>query len=127
MRKADQDATGKRVGSKQHDTLIKAVEMLADLSRIRRARYGSLWLDCAQQCIAPRREVHKSGHSPTRNRSYFFHARHNLDFNEEKLLVIAAEKLASDNTSLVVGLSATAENIIHTYESIRSSMNGTLF
>lgn len=127
MRKADQDATGKRVGSKQHDTLVKAVEVLVDLSRIRRAKYGSLWLDCAEQCIASRREVHKNGYSPSRNRSYFFHARDDMDFNEEKLLVIAAERLALDNTSLVVGLSATAENIIHTYGSIRSSMDGTLF
>ena len=127
MQKADQDATGKRVGSKKHDALIKTVEVLADLSRRRRAKYGSLWLDCAKKCIASRREVRKNGYSPSRNRSYFFHVRIDLDFDEEMLLVIAAERLAVDNSSLVVGLSATAENIIHTYKSIHSTMDGTSF
>ena len=101
--------------------------MLADLSRLRRAKYGSLWLDCAKKCIASRREVRKNEYSPSSNRSYLFHARIDLDFDEEILIVIAAERLAVDNSSLVVGLSATAENIIHTYKSIHSTMDGTSF
>jgi hypothetical protein len=127
MQKADQDATGKRVGGKNHDTLIKTVETLVDLSRLRRAEYGYSWLNCAKECIASRKVIRKNRYSPSRNRSYFVQARNNQEFDKESLLVAAAQRLTEDKSTLVIGLSATAENIIHTYESILSSMNGTNF
>lgn len=127
MEKADQDTTGKRVGSKNHDSLIRTVEALVDLSRQRRAEYVALWLDSARKCISDHRDVHKSGYSPSRNWSYFFHARTDTNFDQKMLLVAAAERMAADNSTLVIGLSATADNIIHTYESILSAMEGTNF
>jgi hypothetical protein len=48
MQKADPDSTGKRVGSKDHSTHIKAVQLIADLSRRRRAVYGTLWMEAAK-------------------------------------------------------------------------------
>lgn len=127
MQKADQDATGKRVGGKNHDTLIKTVEALVDLSRLRRAEYGYSWLNCAKECIASRKDIHKNRYSPSRNRSYFVQAQNNQEIDKEPLLVVAAQRLTEDKSSIVIGLCATAENIIHTYESILSSMNGTNF
>jgi len=127
MQKADQDAAGKRVGSKSHDTLVNAVAILADLSRRRRAEYGYLWLNCAKECIASRKDIRKSSYSPSRNRSYFVQARLGQDIEEETLLLAAAERLAEDKSTMSIGLSATAENIIHTFESILSSIDGTCF
>ena len=127
MQKADQDATGKRVGGKNHDTLIKTVETLIGLSRRRRAEYGYSWLNCAKECIVSRKDVRKTWFSPSRKRSYIVHARYNQDFTEEMLLVIATKRLTEDESSLAIVLSATAENIIHTYESILSSVDGTNF
>ena len=127
MEKADKDAAGKRVGSKSHDTLIRTVEVLVDLSRRRRAEYGTLWLDSARQCISNHIDIRKSGYSPSRNWSYFFHARTGTNLDQKTLLVAAAERMAADNSILVIGLSATADNIIHTYESILSAIEGTNF
>ena len=127
MQKADQDTTGKRVGGKNHDTLIKTVETLIELSRRRRAEYGYLWLNCAKECIESRKDVRKTRFSPSRKRSYIVHARYNQDFNEERLLVAATKRLTEDKSSLSMVLSATAENIIHTYEAVLSSIDETNF
>ena len=91
MQKADQDATGKRVGSKKHDALIKTVETMAELSRLRRAEYGYSWLNCAKECVASRKDIRKNRYSPSRSRSYFVQARSNQILDEEMLLVAAAE------------------------------------
>jgi hypothetical protein len=127
MQKSDQDASGKRVGSKNHDSLIKTVEVLAELSRIRRAEYGFAWLNCAKECIVSRKDIRRTWFSPTRKRSYIFHVRYNQDVNEELLLSVAEKKFTEDESTLAIGLSATAENIIHTYESIRSSIDESDF
>lgn len=127
MQKADQDSSGKRIGGKKHDTLIKTVGTLVELSRIRRAEYGYTWLSCAKECITSHKDIRKNRYSPSRNRSYFVQARCNQEFNKELLLAAAAQRLTEDKSTLAIGLSATAENIIHTYESILSSMNGTNF
>jgi hypothetical protein len=127
MQKADQDASGKRVGSKNHESLIKTVETLTELSRLRRAEYGFAWLNCAKECIVSRKDIRRTWFSPTRKQSYIVHASYNQDVNEELLLSIAARRLAEDESTLAIGLSATAENIIHTYESVRSSIDGSDF
>ncbi len=48
-RKADPDTTGKRVGSDRHTFYVDAMEILAGMSRRRRAFYGLRWLEAAEE------------------------------------------------------------------------------
>lgn len=124
MQKAEQDETGKRVGDKDHELLVRTVEVLADLSRRRRAEYGLLWSNCARQGIVKQDNVWGNGYSPSRNRSYLFNARPRLEYDEESLKVKAAAKLANDKSSLVIGLSATSANILETHEQLFATAKG---
>ncbi len=107
MEKAETDATGKRVGSKAHSVLVKTVQLIAELSRRRRALYGSLWVESARESITARNNSWRYGYSPSRNQSYLLNARPTLDIDEALLLVKATERMALDGSSLIIVLSAT--------------------
>lgn len=124
MQKAEMDVTGKRVGSKNHLELVKTVQVIAELSRRRRVEYGYLWLECAQKSTENNENSWANRYSPSRNRSYLLNARPALAINENFLLVKAKERMALDDTSLIIGLSATANNIIQTYDDLLSTIEG---
>lgn len=122
MEKAESDATGKRVGSKEHSVLVRTVQLIADLSRRRRAAYGILWVESARESIAINDYSWAHGYSPSRNSSYLFNARPTLTLDEAFLLTKVTERMALDGSSVIVGLSATANNILQTYEYLRSTI-----
>lgn len=126
MKKAETDATGKRVGSKEHLTLIKTVQLIADLSRRRRAVYGSLWVKSATKSMSRKADSWANGYSPSRNQSYLFNARPATVLSEEALLTRAAEQMALDGSARIIGLSATANNILQTYEDLLSKIEGKI-
>lgn len=120
MKKAEADSTGKKVGSKEHSVLIGTVQLIADLSRRRRATYGSLWVEAARQSIRTNRDSWRHGYSPSRNQSYILNSRPTLALDEASLKSKVMERMLLDGSSAIIGPSATANNILQTYKNLLS-------
>jgi len=122
MTKADQDETGKRVGSREHNKVVETIEAISDLSRRRRAEYGSVWLRCARSCLESSQAISESGFSPSRKRAYVFQARPGPQLDERAFLDIALITMAKNDASSCVALTATADNVIYTFESLMAAI-----
>jgi hypothetical protein len=123
MEKADKDPSGKRVGSEKHDLLIKTVEQLALIGRRRRALYGKIWVDCANESIKNGKDIFKFRFSPSRKTSYVICARNSIGQEAAPILELMRIRMLEDASKMVVGISATAENILYTYDQVLSSIN----
>ena len=125
IRKAEKDTSGKRVGSEIHDVLVKAVEQIVAIDRRRRAMYGQLWVECASNCISSRDNSWVSAYSPSRDISYVLNARPGVALDQTILIDKMKKQMATDRSTSVLGLSATAVNIFATREDILATIRGS--
>jgi hypothetical protein len=125
VKKAEKDASGKRVGSEIHDFLVNSVEQIVAIDRRRRAMYGRLWVECASKCISSQDYSWVSAYSPSRDISYILNARPGVALDQTLLIDKMKKQMAIDGTSCVLGLSATAVNIFATREDILATIKGS--
>lgn len=124
-KKADQDETGKRVGSDEHDKLVNGMQSIAELSRRRRCHYGELWLNLAKESLNTNQSKHCVGYSPLRNRKYIMVAvlEQRLD-NDLYFSNVAFNLMKKDNATSCLCIVATAKKIVRTFESLLASVKG---
>jgi len=125
VHKADKDASGKRVGSAEHRSLIEIVGALAELSRRRRAFYAGLWREAAAECRRAGRMAWRSGYSPQRHRSYVFGAfRPGDEGREQELTGRAILAMADNRTTSCVAIGADAQRIEATFDGLLAMARG---
>ena len=119
MRKADKDASGKRVGGAEHPLRIEIVGALAELCRRRRAFYGRLWREAAAEWRRTGQTSWRSAHSAQRRRSYVFGAfRGGEEAREQELADRAVLAMARHHTTSSAALGADGERIEATFDGL---------
>jgi hypothetical protein len=118
MQKADLKISRKQVGSDEHNTLIMAIEKIAALDRRRRCKYGELWLALAYRSAEEKNTFMNFGYSQSRSCVYAFQACQNINEDILSLTQYAYMQKEERNALSVIGLAATTEKIIATYEQV---------
>ncbi len=125
VQKADKDASGKRVGSSEHQLMTDIVGVVAELSRKRRSFYAGLWREAAAECRRAGRTAWRSGHSPQRHRSYVFGAfRPGDEGREQELTRSAIVAMAHNRTTSCVAIGADAQRIEATFDGLLAMARG---
>lgn len=125
-RKADQDHTGKRIGSKKHDFFVDAIGTIAELTRKRRSLYGGLWLKQAYEGIRSGSLEYHSGHSPSRKRGYLLISVPGKPALLKKRILQLSDQELKRQSDLqdYISLTATSTRIATTYLWLKSLVKG---
>ncbi len=121
-RKADQDHTGKRIGSKEHDFFVDAIGAIAEMTRKRRSLYGNRWLKQAYEGIRSGSLEYYSGYSPSRKTGYLFISTPGEpSLCTERILQLSDQELKKQSSSQDhISLAATSIQIVSTYLWLKS-------
>ncbi|MBA7716966.1 hypothetical protein ES703_126051 [subsurface metagenome] len=125
-RKADQDHTGKRIGSKRHNFFIDAIRAIAELTRQRRSLYGNHWLKQAYEGIRSGSLEYYSGYSPSRKTGYLLISTPGEPalFTERILQLSNRELEKRSALQDYISLAATSTRITSTYLWLKSIAKG---
>jgi hypothetical protein len=123
---ADRDDAGKPISSFGHDFAVNAIGSLAEISRIRRTRYGMRWLNAARSVVDTTQTIEVMGYSPSRDRAYLFAA-----FGDRAILplepyleIVAKEHMKENEARSCLCLGARARDIISSYEAFLAAVKG---
>lgn len=119
--KASRDEKGNYVLDGKFILLTKAIEVLTEMSRLRRAFYGSMFLEQAEKARASGEVEYKTGRSPKREILYGFIVTDEVGQDLKDLLgAIAAKTLVENSLYEGIFIAAPAQNILRVYEEIES-------
>ena len=111
------DKRGNFIIDRKFVLLIKAVEVLSEMSRLRRAFYGELFLKQAEKALKTGNDEYEVGRSPKRARSYGFAATNKSKKALEDFLgSIAISTLANHENYEGIFIAAPPENIFTMYK-----------
>lgn len=117
LNKAPRDRKGNFVINDKFNLLIKAVEVLSEMTRLRRAKWGEIFLEQAEKALKTGKDEYKTGKSPKRGVSYGFIATNKSEkFLEDYIGPIAVETLIKNNQFEGIFVAAPPENVFGLYQ-----------
>lgn len=119
INKAQKDSKGNFIIDNKFIMLTKAVEVLSEMSRLRRSFYGEMFLKVAEKALATGNDEYEIGRSPKRGISYGFVATNKVGIDlEEYLGEIAMSMLTNHNNLEGIFIAAPPDNIFNMYQKI---------
>lgn len=123
--RADKDATGKRVGSPQHDHYVNAIKSIAAITRNRRIFYGDVWVQYANKALDDRGNHFVKGYSASRNACYVLGALVERNEHSQSLLIEnGREAMRENQADVCVCIGEKADAIIATYNALMDIVKG---
>jgi len=125
-RKADQNHTGKHIGSKKHDFFVDAIRAIVELTRKRRSLYGNRWLRQSYEGIRSGSLEYYSGYSPSRKTGYLLISTPGEPtLFTERILQLSNQELEKRSALQdYISLAATSTRITSTYLWLKSIAKG---
>jgi len=121
LNRAPKDKRGNFIMDSKFVLLTKAVEVLSELSRLRRAFYGEIFLKQAEKALKTGNDEYEVGRSPKRGISYGFIATNKSEkVLEDFLGDIAMSTLANHENYEGIFIAAPPENIFDMYQTLTS-------
>lgn len=115
--KVPRDYHGNYIIDEKFVLLLKAIETLSEMCRLRRASWGESFLKQAEKALASGDDKYVTGQSPSRNISYGFIATNKTSKAREKLIEeIAIVSLIKNNQLEGIFVAASPVNIFATYQ-----------
>lgn len=119
------DATGRPREDADHAMRIRAIGVVAAMSRNRRTEYGRRWLNAAREALAEGRPAYRSSHSPSRNQSYVLAAWPvGEDPVENELGAFAVREMVRHGTSSCFAVAASAAAVLETHRALEAMCRG---
>lgn len=117
LNKAPRDRRGNFIVDNKFNLLVKAVEVLSEMNRLRRAVWGEVFLSQAEKALSTGKDEHETGRSPRRGISYGFIATDKTGNELEDFIgPMSVETLAKHNQFEGIFVAAPPANIFGLYQ-----------
>lgn len=119
------DGNGRPRLDPDHERHIRAIEVVAAMSRNRRTEYGGRWLNAATEAVAEGRPAFRSSYSPSRNQTYVLAAWPvGSAPTETEVGELGLREMLSHGSGSCLSLEASAAAVIETHRALEAICRG---